>query len=73
MKITARFILGLAGTALLAAGCASLTPLPSPQELDKQATAMMHTSFREEGIAKLDRLDQDAAQAACSHEKPPAD
>jgi sulfur-oxidizing protein SoxX len=70
MKITARIILGLGGTVLLAAGCASL---PSSQELDKQATAMMHASFRDEGIAKLDRLDQDAAQAACSHEKPPAD
>src|SRR5690349_22342722 len=70
MKTTARFILGLGTATLLAAGCASL---PSSQELDNQASAMMKASFREQGIATMDRLDQDAAQAACSHEKPPAE
>jgi L-cysteine S-thiosulfotransferase len=68
MKTTARFILGFGGAALLAAGCASL---PSSQELDQQAKAMMQTSFREQGIAKLDRLNQDAVQAACSSATPP--
>jgi sulfur-oxidizing protein SoxX len=70
IKITARLVFGLAGAALLAAGCASL---PSSQELDQQATAMMQASFRDEGIAKMDRLTQDAAQSACSHEKPPTE
>ena len=51
-------------------GCASL---PSPAELDAQAAAMMRASFREQGIAKLDRLTQDLGQSACSGEKPPSD
>ncbi len=59
----------VAGAALLA-GCASLPP---PDELDRQALAMIKASFREQGIAKLDRLEQDLGQAACSAEKPPAD
>ena len=59
----------LAATALLAS-CASL---PSPAELDAQAAAMLKASFREQGIAKLDRLTQDLGQSACSSEKPPSD
>ncbi len=43
---------------------------------DAQATAdaqaMLKTSFREQGIAKLDRLQQDELQQACSGDKPPA-
>jgi L-cysteine S-thiosulfotransferase len=54
----------------LIAGCASL---PSPAELDTQALAMIKASFRDQGIAKADRLNQDLGQAACSSEKPPAD
>ena len=61
-------------TALTAAvvtlGC---TTLPSPAELDAQAAAMLKASFREQGIAKLDRLTQDLGQSACSGEKPPSD
>jgi sulfur-oxidizing protein SoxX len=49
--------------ALLAAGCASQ---PSPEELDAQAVAVIRSAFRAEGIAKLDRLDQDFANEACS-------
>ncbi|MEX8518358.1 MAG: sulfur oxidation c-type cytochrome SoxX [Leptothrix sp. (in: b-proteobacteria)] len=49
--------------ALLAAGCASQ---PSPDELDRQAVAVIRSAFRAEGIAKLDRLDQDFANEACS-------
>jgi sulfur-oxidizing protein SoxX len=56
--------------ALATLGCASL---PSSQELDEEAQAMMKASFREQGIAKLDRLQQDHAQKACSSDKPPAD
>ncbi len=42
------------------------------RQLDQQAEAMMRASFREQGIAKLDRLDQDDAQKACSQSKAPA-
>ena len=41
------------------------------RQLDQQAEAMMRASFREQGIAKLDRLDQDDAQKACSQSKAP--
>jgi L-cysteine S-thiosulfotransferase len=53
---------------LLLVGCASR---PSPAELDAQAQAIMKTSFREQGIAKLDRVEQDLAQKACSGEQAP--
>ena len=56
--------------ALLIAGCASL---PSPEALDRQALAMIKASFRDQGIARLDRLDQDLGQQACSSAKPPAE
>ena len=57
-------------SALITAGCASV---PSSDALDAQAMAMIKSSFRDQGIAKLDRLEQDLGQAACSSEKPPAD
>jgi sulfur-oxidizing protein SoxX len=56
---------GLGAVALLVAGCASLSE-PSPAELDAQFKAMMQASFRDQGIAKVDRLQQDEGQAACS-------
>ncbi|ODU07825.1 MAG: sulfur oxidation c-type cytochrome SoxX [Rubrivivax sp. SCN 71-131] len=59
----------LGTTALLTVGCASR---PAPQELDAQTAAMMKASFREQGIAKLDRLQQDLGQKACSSDQPPA-
>lgn len=40
--------------------------------IDQQTDAMMRASFREQGIAKVERLDQDAAQKACSAPKPPS-
>lgn len=54
--------------AALLAGCASA---PTGAELDAQADAMMRAGFRAQGIAQLDRLNQDLAQAACSSEKDP--
>jgi len=51
-------------------GCATG---PSPAELDRQAQAMIEASFREQGIAKLDRIHQDEGQAACSGPTPPPD
>ena len=56
--------------AVLLAGCA--IP-PSPLELDQTAQAIMKTSFREQGIAKLDRITQDELQQACSGENPPSE
>jgi len=50
-------------------GCASV---PGSAELDAQAVAMMKASFRDQGIAKVDRLDQDLGQKACSSDKPPS-
>ena len=55
---------------LLAAGCAAL---PSSQDLDREALAVVKAGFRDEGIAKIDRINQDLGQAACSSDKPPPD
>ncbi|MBS0338803.1 MAG: sulfur oxidation c-type cytochrome SoxX [Proteobacteria bacterium] len=52
----------LAGLVVLAAGCASV----SDQETAQKALAVMKASFNEKGQAKLDRLDQDETQKACS-------
>ncbi len=70
MKHQTLIVGGLAAAALVAAGCASM---PSSQELDAQAVAVMKASFRDQGIAKVDRLDQDLGQSACSSDKPPSD
>jgi sulfur-oxidizing protein SoxX len=56
--------------ALAATSCATA---PSPAELDKIAADVMKTSFREQGIAKMDRIAQDMGQSACSSDKPPAE
>lgn len=45
------------------AGCAALAPAP---DYDALTTAMMKASFRDQGIAKVDRLQQDASNAECS-------
>ena len=52
----------------LVIGCASA---PTAAELDTQARAMIKNSFQAKGIAGMDRLDQDAVQAACSSPTPP--
>jgi sulfur-oxidizing protein SoxX len=62
--------MAIAAAAAVAAGCASL---PSSDELDAQALAMIKSSFRDQGIAKVDRLSQDLGQAACSSDKPPTE
>jgi sulfur-oxidizing protein SoxX len=53
---------GLAGLTTLA-GCAAFSPTAA---LDARMAEMMKTSFRDQGIAKVDRLDQDTANDACS-------
>ena len=62
--------IALAAAAVVVAGCAST---PAPAELDRLTLEMMKASFREQGIAKLDRLQQDLGQAACSSDQPPAE
>ncbi len=59
-----------AAAAALLAGCA--TPAP---DVSAEFPKMMQASFRDQGIAKVDRLQQDEANAACSRAegKPLAD
>lgn len=57
-----RIALGAVAAAALA-GCASM---PSESDLAAQFSQMMNSSFRDEGIAKVDRLQQEPSQAACS-------
>jgi L-cysteine S-thiosulfotransferase len=56
-----------------AAALAACATAPSPAELDKIAADVMKASFREQGIAKMDRIAQDLGQSACSSDKPPAE
>jgi len=63
------YLLPAVAAALAVAGCATT---PSPAELDRQAVAVMKSSFRDQGIAKVDRLNQDAGQQACSAPTPPS-
>ena len=48
---------------VLLAGCASLAPAP---DYDALLADMMKASFRDQGIATVDRLNQDASNAQCS-------
>lgn len=69
MTITYRMSAAFAATAVvIAAGCASTS---SRVDYDKLASSMIKTSFRDQGEAKLDRLQQDAVQMACSGPTPP--
>lgn len=71
MKIHTQLTVAVATCAtVLLAGCASG---PSPADLDIPFKAMLQSSFSARGIAKMDRLDQDLGQAACSSAKPPSD
>jgi sulfur-oxidizing protein SoxX len=55
--------LALSALAIAAAGCAST---PTHEESRAKAIAMMKASFKEQGQAKLDRIDQDDMQRLCS-------
>jgi len=59
-----KIVIGAAALAGLA-GCAGMMG-PSDAELNAKALAMMKTSFKERGQAKLDRLNQDEVQRLCS-------
>ncbi len=52
-----------AGAVAMLAGCAAVAPKP---DYDALVAKMMKDSFRDQGIAKVDRLQQDAANAECS-------
>jgi sulfur-oxidizing protein SoxX len=68
MKIKTKHVMfGLAAAAFIA-GCASVGP---GTDLNADFAAMMKSSFRSEGIATTDRLQQDLGQSACSSPKPP--
>ena len=56
--------------AALVMGCASVPP---SADLDKIASSTIRSSFRDQGIAKTTRLDQDLGQQACSSEQPPSE
>ena len=48
---------------LLCAGCAAIAPTP---DYDALVAEMMKASFRDQGIAKVDRLQQDPSDFECS-------
>lgn len=54
-----------------AAGVVGCATAPTADDLDRQALAMMTASFRDQGIATVERLNQDRAQQACSSDKAP--
>ena len=68
MKKTTLTMAGLA--VLVIAGCAAM---PSAEQLDQQTLAMLKASFRSEGIATTDRLEQDLGQKACSSAQAPTE
>lgn len=61
---------GVVTAAALVAGCGSA---PGAQDADQTAQRIIRASFRAQGIATLDRLDQDELQKACSAEAPPGE
>jgi len=63
--------LRLTAAAVLATALAGCATGPDKAQLDADALAMIRDGFRAEGIAKLDRINQDAMQQACSSDKPP--
>jgi sulfur-oxidizing protein SoxX len=60
----------LVGAAAVVTGCATG---PSEQDLDAMTLQVLKASFREQGIAKMDRLNQDLGQSACSAATPPTE
>ncbi len=74
MKKTVMIPLAAVAAAVLLAACATPeVPMPSAAALDAEANQLMKTAFRDQGIAKAERINQDLGQSACSSDKPPAD
>jgi len=67
-KFTMAGAVAVAVAVALVAACSSA---PNPQDSERLAQRIIQSSFREQGIARLDRLTQDALQKACSAETPP--
>jgi L-cysteine S-thiosulfotransferase len=65
-----RFAAAAAVVAIGTTGCASMSPQAS---LDAQADRMIKSAFRDQGIAKVDRLTQDLGQSACSSDTAPSE
>ena len=63
IHLRAAFGAGLLATAAILIGCATG---PGDAEVSAKAAAMLKASFKEQGQAKLDRLDQDEVQRVCS-------
>lgn len=68
MQINLRHVAAGLAVAGIVAGCATGG---KRDDLDVEFAAMMKNSFRDQGIAKIDRLSQDLGQSACSSDKPP--
>ena len=68
MKTNTKYVLASLAAAAAVAGCAGVG---SKTDLDAEFAAMMKSSFRDQGIAHVDRLQQDLGQAACSSPNPP--
>jgi len=67
------WVAAIACVAGILTGCATA---PSDAEVSAKAAAMLKSSFKESGQAKLERLDQDETQKTCSAyagKTPPAD
>ena len=61
-KISGKFLWTTAAVTLVVAGCASI----GVSNYDAMAEQMMKSSFRDQGIAKTDRLAQDESNRECS-------
>ncbi len=70
MKKTIALTATAVAAMLVMVGCASV---PAPQDLDREALAVIKASFRDQGIAKVDRIQQDLGQSACSSATPPSE
>lgn len=66
MKFASRWIAASALVLVSGVACAGEGSSWGPGADDASFKAMLNSSFREKGIAKLSRLDQDATQAFCS-------
>ena len=63
MRNKKTLVAAAAAVAAVLAGCAAMAPAPN---YDALTAAMMNASFSDRGIAKVDRLQQDESNAACS-------
>lgn len=62
-------LIKLVASTTMTFGALALSNVALAQKVDPAVQAVMDRSFREQGIAKLDRIQQDEFQALCSDEK----